>query len=83
MTREVFLVYPWNLNLEQAVSRSRANSSRRINFFLILWIVAYGWGSEVAGFLVEKVSGQTLEQFWYVILYYSCKISFYARHDWS
>ena len=32
-----------------------------------MWIVVYGWSSEVAGFLVEKVSGQTLEQFWYVM----------------
>jgi len=28
--------------------------------------VAYGWSSDIIGFIVEKVSGQTLEQFWYV-----------------
>jgi len=28
-------------------------------------LVVYGWSSDVLGFLVEKVSGQTLEQFWY------------------
>ena len=31
-----------------------------------LSIVVYGWGGDVAGFLVEKISGQTLEQFLYV-----------------
>ena len=37
----------------------------------IMWIcslilVVYGWSADVTGFLVEKISGQTLEQFWYV-----------------
>ena len=27
--------------------------------------VVYGWSSDILGFLVEKFSGQTLEQFWY------------------
>ena len=43
-------------------------------------IVAYGWGSDVAGFLVEKASGQTLEQFWYVM--YTPRF-FSFHHDWS
>lgn len=29
------------------------------------YAVVYGWSSDVIGFIVEKVSGQTLEQFWY------------------
>ena len=33
---------------------------------IILWIVVYGWSADAVGFLVEKISGQTLEQFWYV-----------------
>lgn len=28
-------------------------------------IVVYGWSSDALGFLVEKVSGQTLDNFWY------------------
>jgi hypothetical protein len=27
-------------------------------------VVVYGWSSDVLGFLIEKVSGQSLEQFW-------------------
>ena len=34
-----------------------------------MWTVVYGWSADVAGFLVEKISGQTLEQFWYVMYF--------------
>ena len=69
--RESFPLYRWNLNPEQTVSCSR--SSRPMIKINVFWwiLVVYGWSAEVAGFLVEKVSGQTLEQFWYVIYFAS------------
>jgi hypothetical protein len=34
---------------------------------LAWFTVVYGWSSDALGFLVEKVSGQTLDNFWYAL----------------
>ena len=62
--REIFQAYRWSLSQEPTVRRAtEVTVSSNFDFSVV-----YGWSSDVLGFLVEKVSGQTLEQFWYANL---------------
>ena len=42
------------------------------NLFLT---VGYGWSSEIVGFIIERLTGKTLEAYWYCYYLYSCQVS--------
>lgn len=54
-------VYPFSSSRAQAVSDLFENVGTISPFAT----VAYGWSSDILGFVIEKVSGVTLEQFLY------------------
>jgi CubicO group peptidase (beta-lactamase class C family) len=60
--RAIYLLFLSNLNPAPSVGLySLVNS---VLLMLMLILVAYGYNSDTLGFIVEKITGQTLEEYW-------------------
>ena len=77
LSRATYLLFPSNLNLVPTVGLFfRLVNPDDVTHDLL---VAYGYSSDTLGFIIEKITGQTLEEYWSALVLLTLVIQ-YSSH---